>query len=142
MHWKIRIRNAELGIKNIGKMKKITLLLSIVLFAGLGLQAQVVDSAQLLIKYVPKLANSNKINQQAVLKDTVVSEKVEFNYVIAPNKPQLSFQPGDMQVGKLNPEVKERYYRNYIKLGFGYPITPLAELSMVRIHLPRPIFKT
>ena len=94
------------------------------------LQGQVVDSAQLLIKYVPKLTNSNKINQQAVIRDTVVSEEVEFNYVIAPNKPDLDFQPGDMQVGKLNPEVKERYYRNYIKLGFGYPITPLAELSM------------
>ena len=99
-------------------------------FCARFLQAQVVDSAQLLIKYVPKLTNSTKINQQAVLRDTVVSEEVEFNYVIAPNKPNLDFEPGDMQVGKLNPEVKERYYRNYIKLGFGYPITPLAELSM------------
>ena len=111
-------------------MKKITLLLSIVLFIGAGLRAQVVDSAQLLIKYVPKLTNSNKINQQAVIRDTVVSDDIEFNYVIAPNKPTLDFEPGDMQVGKLNPEVKERYHRNYIKLGFGYPITPLAELSM------------
>jgi hypothetical protein len=110
-------------------MKKITILVFMVFCASL-LQAQVVDSAQLLIKYVPKLTNSNKINQQAVLRDTVVGEEVEFNYVIAPNKPDLNFEPGDMQVGKLNPEVKERYYRNYIKLGFGYPITPLAELSM------------
>ena len=55
-------------------MKKITVLLTI-LFIGLGLRAQVVDTAQLLIKYVPKLTNSNKINQQAVLKDTVVSER-------------------------------------------------------------------
>lgn len=117
-------------------MKKITVLLTI-LFIGLGLRAQVVDTAQLLIKYVPKLTNSNKINQQAVLKDTVVSEKVEFNYVIAPNKPVLEFTPGDMQVGKLNPEVKERYYRNYIKLGFGYPITPLAELSMHNCQNPK-----
>ena len=31
--------------------------------------------------------------------DTVVSEEVEFNYVIAPNKPNLDFEPGDMQVG-------------------------------------------
>ena len=118
-------------------MKRITILLSLVFFAGVGLQAQVVDTAQLLIKYVPKLTNSNKINQQAVLKDTVVSEKVEFNYVIAPNKPALEFTPGDMQVGKLNPEVKERYYRNYIKLGFGYPITPLAELSMHNCQNPK-----
>ena len=75
------------------------------LVCGIGLNAQVVDSAQLLIKYVPKLANSNKINQQAVLRDTVVSEKMEFNYVVAPAKPQVQFAAGDMQVGKLNPEV-------------------------------------
>ena len=106
-------------------------------FCARFLQAQVVDSAQLLIKYVPKLTNSTKINQQAVLRDTVVSEEVEFNYVIAPNKPNLDFEPGDMQVGKLNPEVKERYYRNYIKLGFGYPITPLAELSMHNCQNPK-----
>ena len=107
-----------------------------VLCAGF-MRAQVVDSAQLLIKYVPKLANSNKINQQAVLRDTVVSEQVEFNYVVAPAKPELSFAPGEMQVGKLNPEVKERYYRNYLKLGFGYPVTPLAELSMHNCQNPK-----
>ena len=117
-------------------MKKITVLFMI-LFVGIGLQAQVVDSAQLLIKYVPKLANSNKINQQAVLRDTVVSEKMEFNYVVAPAKPDVQFAAGDMQVGKLSPEVKEGYYRNYIKLGFGYPITPLAELSMHNCQSPK-----
>ena len=117
-------------------MKKITII-AFVLFVAGGLNAQVVDSAQLLIKYVPKLANSNKINQQAVLRDTVVSEQVEFNYVIAPSKPELTFEPGDMQVGKLNPEVRERYYRNYIKLGFGYPITPLAELSVHNCQNPK-----
>ncbi len=116
-------------------MKKITLLLAILSFA-IGLKAQVVDSAQLLINYVPKLTNSNKINQQAVLKDTVVTEPMEFNYVVAPDKPKLEFAAGEMQVGKLNPEIKERYYRNYIKLGFGYPITPLAELSMHNCQNP------
>ena len=118
-------------------MKKITILLGLILVCGIGLNAQVVDSAQLLIKYVPKLANSNKINQQAVLRDTVVSEQVEFNYVVAPTKPNVKFEAGEMQVGKLNPEVKERYYRNYIKLGFGYPITPLAELSVHNCQNPK-----
>ena len=119
-------------------MKKIAIPVIIaIMLSAIGSSAQVVDSAQLLIKYVPKLANSNKINQQAVLKDTVVSEQMEFNYVIAPTKPELSFEPGEMQVGKLNPEVKERYYRNYLKLGFGYPITPLAELSMHNCQNPK-----
>lgn len=112
------------------KMKRLTVLAIITITTAFCLNAQVVDSAQLLIKYVPRLANSNKINRQAELKDTVVAEPVEFNYIVAPSKPDLDFKPGDMEVGKLNPEVRERYYRNYIKLGFGYPITPLAELSV------------
>ena len=111
-------------------MKRLTVLAIITITTAFCLNAQVVDSAQLLIKYVPRLANSNKINRQAELKDTVVAEPVEFNYIVAPSKPDLDFKPGDMEVGKLNPEVRERYYRNYIKLGFGYPITPLAELSV------------
>lgn len=112
-------------------MKKISIIITILLaIISYNVQAQVVDSAQLLIKYVPKLNNSSKINRQAVINDTVVSADVEFNYIVAPQKPELNFEAGEMQVGKLNPEVKERYYRNYLKLGFGYPITPLAELSM------------
>ncbi|MBQ6071553.1 MAG: hypothetical protein IJK85_07345 [Bacteroidales bacterium] len=96
---------------------------------ALGMSAQVVDSAHLLIQYVPKLINSNKINRSAVIVDTV-QEEVKYTYSISPQKPEVTFNAAEMKVTKLNPEISELYYRNYIKLGFGYPITPLAELSM------------
>lgn len=113
---------------NYPNMKRVTLL-GITLLCAWTLQAQVVDSAHLLIQYVPKLNNASKINQQAEIVDTA-QEKVVFKYTIAPQKPELSFSPASMEVSKLNPDVQERFYRNYLKLGFGYPITPLAELSV------------
>ena len=113
---------------NIINMKRIVLLAG-ALFCAVALHAQVVDSAHLLINYVPKLTNAAKINQQAVIVDTA-QEKVEFRYVITPQKPELTFSPTKITVSKLNPEYQERYYRDYLKVGFGYPITPLAELSV------------
>ena len=103
--------------------------LTVILFLGLSAFAQVVDSAHLLINYVPKLVNSQKINQQAIIIDTM-QEKVHFDYNISPQKLSLDFAPAELKAGKLNPEVQERLYRDYIKVGFGYPITPLAELSL------------
>lgn len=113
---------------NIQSMKRVWFLI-VILFFGLTTFAQVVDSAHLLINYVPKLANSQKINQQAVIIDTM-QEKIEFDYIISPQKMELNFAPAELKAGKLNPEIQERLYRDYIKVGFGYPITPLAELSL------------
>ena len=109
-------------------IKKI-LLIACVATLALTANAQAVDSARLLIRYVPKLENSNKINQPAVIVDTF-REAIKFTYEIVPTKPELAFTPSEMKVSKMSPEVAERYYRNYLKVGFGYPITPLAELSM------------
>jgi len=109
-------------------VKRIALAACIFL-CSVSLRAQVVDSAHLLIQYVPKLSNATKINDQAVIVDTL-QEHVTYSYEISPQKPDLRFNPSEIKVSKLNPEVKEVLYRNYIKVGFGYPITPLAELAM------------
>lgn len=114
--------------KNMSILKRMVLLTVAVTLSAIS-QAQVVDSARLLVNYVPKLVNSNKINEQAVIVDTL-KENIEFNYSVSPQKPELNFIPAELQVSRLNPQVPVRYYRNYIKVGFGYPITPLAELSM------------
>ena len=110
------------------KMHRITFI-AVILLCATALHAQVVDSAHLLIQYVPKLTNATKINDQAVIDDTL-KEEVTYSYEISPQKPELNFNPAEIKVSKLNPEVRDVLYRNYIKLGFGYPITPLAELSM------------
>lgn len=109
-------------------MKRFVLLAGMIAITSM-MSAQIVDSAHLLVNYVPKLVNSKKINDQASIVDTL-KENISFTYTVSPQKPELNFIPAELKVSKLNPQVQERYYRNYLKLGFGYPITPLAELSM------------
>lgn len=109
-------------------MKRFVLLAGMIAITSM-MSAQIVDSAHLLVNYVPKLVNSKKINDQACIVDTL-KENISFTYTVSPQKPELNFIPAELKVSKLNPQVQERYYRNYLKLGFGYPITPLAELSM------------
>ncbi len=131
MKQKMRMNNlstTRIMKKNMVNRKRLVLLAG-ALCCALTMRAQVVDSAKLLIEYVPKITNATKINEQADIVDTL-QEKVTYSYEISPQKPELNFNPAEVKVSKLNPEVKEVLYRNYIKLGFGYPITPLAELSM------------
>ncbi len=55
----------NLNMKSNTAYMKRMVLVACALFCAVALKAQVVDSAHLLINYVPKLNNANKINQQA-----------------------------------------------------------------------------
>ena len=109
-------------------MKKIITSL-LFLSVGLMLNAQVIDTARFRLDYVPHILNFQKINQTAKINDTV-QEKVNFDYYITPQKLNIDFEPSPIKAAKMTPDILERLYRNYVKIGFGYPITPLAELSI------------
>ena len=109
-------------------MKKIITSL-LFLSVGLMLNAQVIDTARFRLDYVPHILNFQKINQTAKINDTV-QEKVKFDYYITPQKLNIDFEPSPIKAAKMTPDILERLYRNYVKIGFGYPVTPLAELSI------------
>ena len=109
-------------------MKKIVTSL-LFLFIGLVLNAQVIDTARFRLDYVPHILNFQKINQTAKINDTV-QDKVKFDYYITPQKLNIDFEPSPIKAAKMTPDILERLYRNYVKVGFGFPITPLAELSI------------
>ena len=103
-------------------MKKIVTSL-LFLFIGLVLNAQVIDTARFRLDYVPHILNFQKINQTAKINDTV-QDKVKFDYYITPQKLNIDFEPSPIKAAKMTPDILERLYRNYVKVGFGYPITP------------------
>lgn len=70
----------------------------------------------------------NKIPQQATINDTL-TEKVTFDYDIIPQRFDATFLPGNIKYTKVKPESLEKMYRNFLKVGFGYPVTPLLEFS-------------
>lgn len=110
-----------------------TLLILFVTYFAMG---QVVDTAHFRIEYTPKLIPSTKLNQKANIKDTN-STKVEFDYYIVPQRVDVAFQPAPIKYNKVSPDVLEQMYRNFIKVGFGYPVTPLLEFSFHNLQSPK-----
>ena len=100
----------------------------ILLFAAYGLTAQPVDTARFRLEYTPRLLSFSKLNQQPDMTDST-TEKVKFDYYITPQRMDATFKPGTIPYSKVSPDGLEKMYRNFIKVGFGYPLTPLAELS-------------
>ncbi|MEG1555895.1 MAG: hypothetical protein RR356_04135, partial [Bacteroidales bacterium] len=95
----------------------------------LSTNAQIIDTAHFRLNYVPQLLNFQKINQQAPIIDTI-KDQVQFDYYITPQRIDITFLPSPINAAKIGPEVTNKIYRNFLKIGFGYPLTPLAELSV------------
>lgn len=112
-------------------MKKIIFSTTLI-FIALSLQAQTVDTARFRLDFRPMVISSQKINQPATIIDTVSGE-VNFEYSITPEDIDITFIPSQVKPMKLAPDVMQRLYRNYLKVGFGYPVTPLFDLH---IHNP------
>ena len=107
-------------------MKKIFLAIIGLCFGTGFAYGQVIDTARFKFNFTPKLSNVQKINQQADVTDTV-KEIVKFDYYITPQQVDVTFTPSQLKAAKLSPEDAVRYDRNFIKAGFGWPVTPLLE---------------
>jgi hypothetical protein len=110
-------------------MKKYLISIISLVIISMTLNGQIVDTAYFQLNYVPYLQNFEKINSQVTIIDTV-KEKVKFDYYITPQTLPIIFSPTPIAPQKLAAEPIQRLYRNFIKVGFGYPITPLAELAI------------
>ena len=108
-------------------MKRIFLTAAIICIASWA-SGQAIDTARFRLNFNPQLSNVQKINQQAVINDTV-KENVKFDYYITPAQMDVTFSPTPIKASKLAPEVTESIARNFIKVGFGYPLTPLLEFA-------------
>lgn len=108
-------------------MKRIILTAAIICIASWAF-GQAIDTARFRLNFNPQLSNVQKINQQAIINDTV-KENVKFDYYITPAQMDVTFSPTPIKASKLAPEVTESIARNFIKVGFGYPLTPLLEFD-------------
>ncbi|MCQ2285731.1 MAG: hypothetical protein MJZ76_02520 [Bacteroidales bacterium] len=93
------------------------------------LSAQSIDTAHFKLEYDPQLLDFKKINNPAVITDTF-KKKVSFDYYITPQRLDVSFEPAKIKPLKVIQDPQRRLYQNFLKVGFGYPITPLAELAL------------
>ncbi len=105
------------------------ILFAIVVLAAATLTAQPIDTAKFRINFTPQLMNFPKFNSNAEILDTN-THSVTFDYYIVPQRQELSFEPSPLKPAKLPKEVMQRLYRNFLKVGFGYPVTPLVQLNV------------
>lgn len=109
---------------------------TLLIFASYLLIGQVVDTAYFKLEYTPKLIPSSKLNQKAEIKDTS-SAKIKFNYYIVPQRVDVSFLPAPIKYNKVSPDNLEMMYRNFLKVGFGYPVTPLLDFGFHNLQNPK-----
>jgi len=109
-------------------MKKIFVITISLLFFG-NIFSQPIDTARFRLDFTPKLQNFQKINQPAFIPESP-QEPVDFNYEIVPQSIDLTFSSSPLKPVKLPGEVMKKLYRNFLKVGFGYPVTPLGELCI------------
>jgi hypothetical protein len=109
-------------------MKKSIFITITFLFLGAGF-SQPIDTARFRLDFTPKLQNFHKITQPAVISEEN-QEPVSFEYEIVPQDIDLNFSPTPIKPVKLPEEVMKKLYRNFLKVGFGYPVTPLGELCV------------
>ncbi|MCL2290203.1 MAG: hypothetical protein FWC34_05790 [Bacteroidetes bacterium] len=109
-------------------MKKIFVIAISLLFVGVAF-SQPIDTARFRLDFTPSLQNFHKITQPALIPDEM-PEPVNFEYEIAPQAIDLSFSPAPIKPVKFPGDVMKKLYRNFLKVGFGYPVTPLGELCI------------
>ena len=83
--------------------------------------------------YQPTIQDAPKINQMPVFKDTS-SVAPTFEYSIIPQRLNIPFLPRPVNAAKVVPEPLKNLYSSFVKLGFGYPITPLAEINVSNLR--------
>jgi len=109
-------------------MKKIFVLIFLLFFVTFSI-AQPIDTARFRLDFTPKLQNYHKITQPAEIPEET-TEKVNFDYEIVPQSIDLTFSPTPVKPIKLQGDIMKKLYRNFLKVGFGYPLTPLGELCI------------
>lgn len=113
-------------------MKRILIFISGIFLLISSADAQVIDTARFRLDYRAYIGNVSKINQDAVIHDTVTSD-IQFDYYITPQRLDISFLPSHLTPVKMSKDPMQKLYRDFLRIGFGFPVTPLVELS---VHNP------
>jgi hypothetical protein len=109
-------------------MKKILVVTISILFFHVAF-SQPIDTARFRLDFTPRLQNFQKITQPAIIPDPPQAS-VDFEYEIVPQSIDFVSSPAPIKPVKLPGEVMKKLYRNFLKAGFGYPLTPLGELCI------------
>jgi hypothetical protein len=79
--------------------------------------------------YEPRILDSDKMNDQPVIKDTVQNNGV-FAYKINSKEVKVNYIPDTISAVKMKAEPLPKLHRFYLKAGFGNYLTPYVDVSI------------
>ena len=95
-----------------------------------SLTAQIDNAGSELFRpFEAKLAHSNKMKANPILPKVEEDPNKEMDYVVPTRLLELTYPAPTIRPLGMPTEKAPRNYNFYTKLGFGYPISPLAEIS-------------
>ncbi|MBO4600244.1 MAG: hypothetical protein J5641_05850, partial [Bacteroidales bacterium] len=79
-------------------------------------------------RYRPVVEETQKINVAPTITDTVATMPKSFAYDISTRRLTSLYEPSRIKAARIIGEPATRLYNNYLKLGFGNYLSPLAEV--------------
>ena len=79
-------------------------------------------------RYRPVVEETQKINVAPTITDTVATMPKSFTYDISTRRLTSLYEPSRIKAARIIGEPATRLYNNYMKLGFGNYLSPLAEV--------------
>ena len=99
------------------------------IFVQLSVAQDIKKDVTVVKPYEPVVQDASKISLLPEFNDTLVVNP-KFDYKISPIRLTLPFQPRPVPAAKMAQEPIKNLYNNYIRLGYGTPFSPLAEVSV------------
>ena len=78
-------------------------------------------------RYKPVVEETQKINVAPAITDTVATMPKSFTYDISTRRLTSLYEPSRIKAARIIGEPATKLYNNYLKLGFGNYLSPLAE---------------
>ena len=79
-------------------------------------------------RYKPVVEETQKINVAPTITDTVATIPKSFTYDISTRRLTSLYEPSRIKAARIIGEPATKLYNNYLKLGFGNYLSPLAEV--------------
>lgn len=87
-------------------------------------------------RYKPVVEETQKINVAPTITDTVATMPKSFTYDISTRRLTSLYEPSRIKAARIIGEPATKLYNNYIKLGFGNYLSPLAEVYFNSLRNP------
>lgn len=87
-------------------------------------------------RYKPVVEETQKINVAPTITDTVATMPKSFTYDISTRRLTSLYEPSRIKAARIIGEPATKLYNNYIKLGLGNYLSPLAEVYFNSLRSP------